>query len=131
MNRGGFSPQGGTAREPEMGAAGVERTLREGIRDLTQLRQSMAGDNPEMARDIQDLIREMQRLDPSRFDGNPALVEQLRSQVLTGLEQLELQLRRKQDDANGGQVRSGATRPVPPGYQEPVADYFRRLSKGQ
>jgi len=27
-------------------------------------------------------------------------------------------------------VRSTVTRPVPPGYQESVAEYFRRLSKG-
>jgi hypothetical protein len=71
----------------------------------------------------------MQRLDPARF-GQPALVEQLRTQVLTGLEQLELQLRRQQDQEQGGQVRSSAGRPVPAGYQEPVAEYFRRLSKG-
>jgi hypothetical protein len=132
MNRGGYLPQGGSLREPDLvGPGGAERTYRESLRDLTQLRQSMIGENPEMARDIQELIREMQRLDPSRFDGNPALVEQLRTQVLTGLEHLELQLRRQQDDKLGGQVCSGMGRPVPPGYQEPVAEYFRRLPKGQ
>jgi hypothetical protein len=131
MNRGGNLPQGGSLREPDLVGPGAERAYREGLRDLNQLRQQMANESPEMARDIQDLIREMQRLDPSRFTGNPALVEQLRTQVLTGLEQLELQLRRQQDEKQGGQVRSGMGRPVPPGYQEPVAEYFRRLSKGQ
>ena len=51
----------------------------------------------------------MQRLDPSRFPGNPALVEQLHSQVLADVDKLELQLRRQLDDKDSGQVRSGDT----------------------
>ena len=59
------------------------------------------------------------------------VVEQLRTQVLSGLEQIELQIRRKLDDQNVGQVRSGAPNRVPPGYAESVAEYFRRLSQGK
>jgi hypothetical protein len=110
--------------------ATMDRTYREGIHDLSQLRQSLR-DNPEVARDIQDLIREMQQLDPKRFPGNPELVERLRTQVLPGLEQIELQLRRKLDDEQTGQVRSGLSRPVPPGYADAVAEYFRKLSKSR
>ncbi|MBK5294848.1 MAG: hypothetical protein JJE04_24620 [Acidobacteriia bacterium] len=129
MNRGDYVPELGAV--PSSGsAAGAERMYCEGLRDLSQLRQSMQ-ESPEMARDVQELIREMQRLDPSRFQGNPELVEQLRSQVLTGLEQLELQLRRQLEDSQSGQVRSGMSRPVPNGYQQPVAEYFRRLSQGK
>jgi len=57
-------------------------------------------------------------------------VEQLRSQVLANLEQIELQLRRKLDDQSS-QVRSNPSRTVPQGYSESVADYFRRLSRGK
>jgi hypothetical protein len=45
------------------------------------------------------------------------------------VDKLELQLRRELDDKETGQVRSGDSRPVPPGYEESVADYYRRLSK--
>lgn len=100
------------------------------MRDLTQLRQSLE-ENPEMSRDVQEFIRDMQRLDPSKFPGNPELVERLRSEFLAGLEQLDLQLRRKLDDQTGGQVRNNASRPAPAGYQEAVAEYFRRLSKNK
>ena len=44
------------------------------------------------------------------------------------IEQIELQLRRLLDDQAGG-VRSGSAEPVPPGYSDAVAEYFRRLSK--
>jgi hypothetical protein len=119
-------PGGGAVREGDM--SGLERVYREGMRDLSQLRQAVQ-DNPELARDIQDLIREMQRLDPKRFPGNPELVERLVSQVMPGIEQLELQLRRKLEEKQSGQVRTGAAEVVPPGYADAVAEYFRRLSK--
>ncbi|HKV04823.1 MAG TPA: hypothetical protein VJO53_06925 [Candidatus Acidoferrales bacterium] len=105
-----------------------ERTYEQGMNDLNQLRQAVETD-PETLRQVQELIREMQRLDPKRFPGNPELVEQLHTQVLNDVDKLELQLRRKVDDQESGQVRSGDSLPVPPGYQEAVAEYFRRLSK--
>lgn len=90
-------------------------------RELSQLRQELRGD-PEMEASIDQLLREVRRLDPSRFPGNPKLL----SQILPGVEQLEILLRRKLE---GGQVRSGAGEKVPEGYSGPVAEYFRRLSK--
>jgi hypothetical protein len=57
------------------------------------------------------------------------MVGQLSAELLAGLEQLEMKLRRQLDDP-AGQVRSGAGQPVPAGYRDSVADYFRRLSKG-
>lgn len=109
--------------------AGVEQAYREGMRELSQVGREM-GENPDVAREVQNLIREMQRLEPSRFKGNPELVEQLRSQVLANLERMELQIRRKLDDQSS-QVRSTPSRAVPQGYSESVADYFRRLSRGR
>lgn len=97
------------------------------MRDLNRLRESVR-DDAELSGSVLDLIREMQRLDPKRFPGNPALVERLQSRVVGGLEQIELQLRRKLDD-EGGSVRAGAAEPVPAGYSRSVAEYFRRLSR--
>jgi hypothetical protein len=59
------------------------------------------------------------------------MVEQLHTEVLSGVDRLELQLRRDTDDQASGQVRTTKERSVPPGYEEAVAEYFRRLSKGQ
>ena len=135
MSRGGEQSaiNRGDVRAPEPGAAEapapseIERSLRQGVRDLASLRSSLR-ENPEMVRDLDELVREMQRLDPKQFPGNPELVERLRSQVLPGLEQLEIQLRR-QLDASAGQPRYAGSEPAPPGYADRVAEYFRRLSR--
>jgi hypothetical protein len=107
---------------------GGESAYRDGLTELNQLRQLTKND-PEVLKEIQDLVREMQRLDPSRFPGNPAMVEQLHTEVLSGVDKLELQLRRSSDEQPSGQVRTSTPTAVPAGYQDAVAEYFRRLSK--
>ena len=69
-----------------------QQAYRDSMAQLDQLRQSVK-DDPESLRQVQDLIREMQRLDPSRFPGNPAIVEELHNRVLGDVDKLELQLR--------------------------------------
>jgi len=71
----------------------------------------------------------MQRLDPGKFANHPELIEQILNQLLAGVEDVELQLRRQVDDKTGGNVRSATGENVPPGYADAVAEYFRRLSK--
>jgi hypothetical protein len=110
---------------------GLEQSYREGLRDLNQLRQAIGEGDAETGKEIQDLVRQMQRIDPSRFPGNPGLLEQLRAQILPNMEQLEIQLRRKLDEKQGGQVRTAAGDQIPSGYADAVAEYFRKLSKGK
>jgi len=98
------------------------------IAQMDKLRQAVQ-DDPEALRQVQALILEMQRLDPRRFPGNPAIIEQLHSQVLSDVDKLELQLRRDSDGKQSGQVRGSESLPAPPGYEDAVAEYFRRLSK--
>jgi hypothetical protein len=128
MNTGSNLGQLPSPPSPESYPIPPERAYREGVAELDRLRQTVK-DDPEALRQVQELIREMQRLDPSRFPGNPALVEQLHDQVLGDVDKLELQLRRTQDGKQAGQVRSTDSLPVPAGYEDAVADYFRRLSK--
>jgi hypothetical protein len=122
-----------TSRRPNapdgtLNPADTERIIRQGMQELNQLRQSAKSD-PAALREIQDLVKEMQQLDPSRFPGNPAMVEQLHTQVLNDVDKLELQLRRNSDDPQPGQIRTSKTPTVPTGYQDAVADYYRRLGK--
>jgi hypothetical protein len=104
------------------------RDYQEGMNDLDQLRHSV-GDDPAARRQVDDLIRSMQKLDPKRFPGNPAMVDELYARVLSGVDRLELQLRHEPEDAMPEQVRADSPQPVPAGYETPVADYFRRLSR--
>jgi hypothetical protein len=69
----------------------------------------------EALQDFPELARRIEHVEPG------AAREQL--------EQIELELRRRIDGDAPGQVRSGPGEPVPPGYADAVAEYFRRLSK--
>ena len=105
--------------------ADTERTYQQGVRELNQLRQMVQGD-PQAAKDVQELARQMQQLDPSRFPGNPAMVEQMHREVLSSIDRIELQLQR---DGASTEARTGKPYAVPAGYQDSVAEYYRRLSK--
>jgi hypothetical protein len=100
------------------------------MRELNELRQEVGTESPELTSEINELIREVRKLDPSRFPGNPELVARA-AQLLPAIEQLELRLRRKLEEQEGGSVRSGAPQPIPTGYATAVAEYFRRLSRGK
>jgi hypothetical protein len=105
-----------------------QTTYQDSMAQLNQLRQTVKED-PESLRQVQELIRDMQRLDPRRFPGNPAMVEELHNRVLGEVDKLELQLQRVSDAKLSGQVHNAESQPVPPGYEDAVAEYFRRLSK--
>jgi hypothetical protein len=101
--------------------------MRESMRELSQLRQ-MTQSDPQAAKEVEALTRQMQNLDPSRFPGNPAMVEQMHREVLSSVDKLELQLQR---DGVSTEARAGKPSAVPAGYQDSVAEYYRRLSKNQ
>jgi len=125
----------GTTRDPNAPQTGPnpadrQRAIDQGLGELNQLRQEAKGD-PAAEKQIQDLVQEMQKLDPSRFVGNPQMVEELHAKVLNDVDKLELQLRRDPNQPQAGQVRTATQPSVPPGYEDAVAEYYRRLGKGQ
>jgi hypothetical protein len=123
--RGGAQAGGG----PAWGDAGdFIQNYNSTLRDLSQLQRQLQ-DNPQLSRDVGDMVRDMQRVDPRLFPGSPELMNRIEAQTLAGVDQIELQLRRMLDDQEGGYVRSGSAEPVPPGYADAVAEYFRKLSK--
>jgi hypothetical protein len=105
--------------------ADTERSIGQEMRQLQQLRQ-MIGSDPQAAKEVEALTRQMQNLDPSRFPGNPAMVEQMHREVLSSVDRLELELQRANAESD---ARTGKPDTIPAGYQEQVADYYRRLSK--
>jgi len=102
-----------------------ERTFQQGMRDLNELRHMVQND-PQAAQEVAALVRRMQQLDPSRFPGNPAMVERMQRGLLSSVDKLELVLRR---EVSSSGARAGKASAVPTEYQESVADYYRRLSK--
>jgi hypothetical protein len=103
----------------------TDGTYQQGMRELNRLRQLTQRD-PQAAREVAELARQMQQLDPSRFPGNPAMVEQMHREVLSSVDRLELQLRH---DAASTDARTGKPFAIPAGYQDSVAEYYRRLSR--
>ncbi|MEG9433048.1 hypothetical protein [Terriglobus sp. ADX1] len=118
---------GGTpfgAKDTSDNPADTERNFQQSLRQLQALRGMVQGD-PQAQKDLAELTRQMQNLDPKRFPGNPAMVEQMHSEVLRTVDRLELELQR------GGETtaHTGTPQTIPAGYSDSVADYYRRLSK--
>jgi hypothetical protein len=112
-------------------SAYADRVLRNGIRDLTQAEQLLRGNQDisrDTNRDVQDLIRQMQRLNPRLLAADPSRLSAIVGQLVDSVDQVELELRRVADAQQSGSVRSGAAQPAPPGYADAVAEYFRRLA---
>ena len=117
------------APERSAAPADAQRDIDQGLNLLNQVRGAVQ-DSPEAKQQLQSLIEQMRNLDPKRFPGNPALVEQMHQQLVSTLDALELQLRRQLDESRGGKIRSADPGKIPPGYQDSVAEYFRKLSAG-
>jgi len=134
---GGLGGGGGAAIDREGGQYSPNAPLRPMTqqeydalgRQIAQLQQA-ARDNPEVARGVADLLRDFNAMDPRRL-GDARLLEQLEARILARTEEVEMLLRRKVDEKQGATVRSAAPAPVPQGYGEAVAEYFRRLSKSR
>ena len=107
-----------------------QRVIDQGLGELSQLRQEAKG-NAQAQKDIDALQDEMKKLDPSRFQGNPEVVAALHQKVLSDVDKLELELRRDPNQPQSGEARTSAPAAVPQGYEESVAEYYRRLGKGQ
>jgi hypothetical protein len=121
----------GQAVAPQTGSnpADTQREIDQGLNLLNQVRATVQ-DSPDARHQLQSLIEQMRNLDPSRFPGNPALVEQMHQQLVSEVDALELQLRRQLDETQGGTIRNADPTKVPPGYQASVAEYYRKLSGG-
>jgi hypothetical protein len=53
------------------------------------------------------------------------MIEQMHREVLGSIDKLELQLQR----SGSTEARTGKSYAVPPGYEESVAEYYKKLSK--
>ncbi len=119
----------GRAVTPQQGPnpADTQHEIDQGLNLLNQVR-TVVQDSPEARAQLQSLIDQMRNLDPKRFPGNPALVEQMHQQLVSGVDALELQLRRRLDEKQGGTIRNTDPARIPAGYQDSVAEYYRKLS---
>jgi hypothetical protein len=135
-NNGGYGGQwnggynGGPWTDGPVRPQDFQNTYRDTMQTLMQLQQQLR-DDPNTQRDIQGLIRDLRNWDPFTRSNDPILNERIQA-ALAGIEQVEMELRRKVDDTTaGGNIRSPGGEVIPPGYQDKVAEYYRRLSKSK
>jgi hypothetical protein len=108
----------------------LENSYRGAFESLGRLERQLR-DDPSTARDVQSLMRDLRSFDPRHLADDPLLSQRIQA-ALVGAEQVEVELRRRVDALDGGgSVRSPAGERVPQGYQDAVADYFRKLSKAK
>jgi hypothetical protein len=128
VNRGNLPARPG---DPPINRGDMDRAVRSAILSLSQLRAEY-GANSDVGHAVTEALDRVRQLQNSPYAlSGPELEARLQHEVLPNIEQLELQFRRKLDEKTGGQVRNPSTDPVPPGYADRVADYFRRLSKSK
>ena len=102
-----------------------EGDYKRSMRELNGLLHSGAVD-PQAAKDIAELTRQMEHLNPSRFPGNPAMVEKMHREILDSLDEIELQFER--EDVSS-EALTGKPDSIPSGYQKAVGEYYKQLSK--
>lgn len=107
----------------------MEEALAQGLRELPRITNDLSRGGL-YEEDLEAIRKKARELSSSRFKNNPELLEREYRSVLSLLEQLELQARRKVETDEGGDVRVIVSEPVPDEYREAVAEYFRRLSRG-
>jgi hypothetical protein len=101
------------------------------MQSLNQLQQQYRND-PATSKDIAALMQQMRQLDPFANSNDPLLAERIQSAqaaVMANVEQVEMELRRKVEDTNGGNIRSPGNEKIPPGYSDATAEYFKKLSQ--
>ncbi|QHS50685.1 DUF4175 domain-containing protein [Edaphobacter sp. 12200R-103] len=103
----------------------TERFIQQQLHEFDQLRRAFKED-PGISKEIRDLTERMLSLDPKRFPGNPALVDQMKREMLSSIDRMELQLLTQ---GPSPEARSGRSTIIPTGYKDAVADYYRRLSQ--
>jgi hypothetical protein len=81
-------------------------------------------------RELDDIIRDLQRLDNDRVYTDPRGLEQLQAAALDKLKKFEFGLRRKAETGNDSLSLSGSDQ-VPDGFRQAIEEYYRSLSKKQ
>ena len=70
----------------------------------------------------------MRRTDASRVFNDPEEIRLLRSQIIDGFKQLELDLYRELAKSDPDRLRQAFEEEIPPEYRSKVEEYYRKLA---
>jgi len=105
------------------------RDYREWLNDAQALRRELQaqGVNP---RELEDIIRDLERFDTDRVYADPRGLEQLQASAIDKMKKFEFSLRRKAGASNDSLSLSGSDQ-VPEGFRPAIEEYYRSLAKKQ
>jgi hypothetical protein len=105
------------------------RDFREWTADAQALRRQLqaSGVNP---RELDDIIRDLERFDTDRVYADPKGLELLQASAIDKLKKFEFSLRRKAEGGTDSLSLSGSDQ-VPEGFRPAIEEYYRSLAKKQ
>ena len=103
------------------------REWRERLQDAQQLRELLQNES-QLRTAAAGLIRRMKRLDAQRLFSDPEELARLRSQIIDGFRQLELEINRSLQEDARNVLRLVNRDEVPAEYRQRVEEYYRALS---
>lgn len=118
---------GGLSNNTGIDPRQIGRELREREGDLRDIR-GLLGESPDMLRDANELLRYLSKLNAERLFSDPEEIARLRSQIIDGLHQLELEINQALLESSGQRVRFADPEEVPPQFRRQVEDYYRSLA---
>ncbi len=129
----GSLPPGARADQPggRSDNDGVRQFSRE-FRARRQAAESLRADLRTLGQDTGDLDRLLDRfrqLDNQQTFGDVRGLDQLETDLIEGLKELEFSLWRRFGDEGGQRPAAGASARVPPQYREMVEEYYRSLAR--
>ena len=102
------------------------RDYREWANDAEALRRQLLASGVNV-RELDDIIRELQRFDSDRLYADPRGLEQLQASAIEKLKKFEFSLRRKAE-TNDSPSLSGSDQ-VPEGFRQAIEEYYRSLAR--
>ncbi|GAB4238328.1 MAG: hypothetical protein Kow00109_12680 [Acidobacteriota bacterium] len=124
-------PRGGPARLPGSipSPDQLAREWNQRVEEARELQRSLRGIDPGLAGEVSRLIQQMQQVRPAELLVDSAELERLRTQLIAGFQEAELELLRRLPGRDEAQARNALGDEVPTAYRERVQEYFRRLSE--
>ena len=109
----------------------IGREWEERTQDAEKISELLRKIDPRRARDIARLAREMRQRDASRIFNDPEEILLLRSQIIDGLKELELDLYQELGRSEPDRLRLAFEEEIPPEYRSKVEEYYRKLAGDQ
>jgi hypothetical protein len=103
------------------------RDFRERLNDAQALRRELQQAGVP-TRELDDIIRDLERFDNDRLYADPKGLEQLQASATEKMKKFEFSLRRKTEAGNDSLSLSGSDQ-VPEGFRQAIEEYYRSLAK--